>query len=129
MDKSAVAIAEVHAAAFAITVHIAVGTLVAVHPFAVAVNLKAVFPHIHEIVFINIALMIVGADAGTSRDIAVDEHRPYGYARLAEKTVISHIQLIFTDEPLASVCADDTASTACFGNEIEQLAEMLVGKE
>ena len=57
-----------HAAAIAITEHIALGTVVTAHPFSVAVNIKASLPYIHEVVSVDIALMIVGAYAGTGGD-------------------------------------------------------------
>ena len=57
-------VAQVHAVAPAIAEIVARGTFACAHPFAVAVGKEAVFPYVHELVLIDVALVIIGADAG-----------------------------------------------------------------
>ena len=64
-----------HAVALTIPPHLAFGTLVGLHPFAVAVDLKLVLPNVPKAVLIDIALVVVAADAKAARDGAVGQHR------------------------------------------------------
>ena len=63
------------AVAEAVAPHLAVRALTGFHPFAVAIKLKTVLPDIPEAVFIDVSLMIVGADAEAARDGAVGKYR------------------------------------------------------
>ena len=60
-----IVVAKVHAVALAVAEEVAVGTGASAHPLAVAIGLEAVLPHIHEVVAIDIALMVIATDAGT----------------------------------------------------------------
>ena len=62
------------AVAKAVAPHLAVCALTGFHPFAVAIFFKSVLPDIPETVFIDVSLMIVGADAEAARDGAVGEY-------------------------------------------------------
>ena len=77
-----VAIAQVHAVALTVAPVAAVGTVVLLHPLAIAIRMVAVFPDVHEVILVDIPLMVVGADAGTGADCAVGHHRAYGDACL-----------------------------------------------
>ncbi len=54
--------------------HPALGTFVLFHPSAVAHGLKAVVPHVHEAVLVDVALLIVRADAHAARNVAIGEY-------------------------------------------------------
>ena len=62
----AVAITKVHPIALAIAPHLTFLALFSLHPFSVAIDLKLVLPHFPEAVLVNIALMVVAADAETT---------------------------------------------------------------
>lgn len=64
-DEIALIITKMHTAALAVSEVSALGTLALPHPFTVAVGLETVLPDVHEIILVDIALMIVGTDAGT----------------------------------------------------------------
>lgn len=64
-DEIALIITKMHAATLAVSEVSALGTLALPHPFTVAVRQETLLPDIHEIILIDIALMIVGTDAGT----------------------------------------------------------------
>ena len=81
----AVSITQVHAAATAVTEKLAVGTFARTHPLSVTIRGEALFPDVHEVIAVDVALMVVGADAGAGRDATVHKHRAYGDARLTGK--------------------------------------------
>ena len=64
-------VVQVHSAAFAIAEHVAVGTLSFPGPFPVAIFLEAVVPDVDKAVFVDVSLVIVGADARTAGNGAV----------------------------------------------------------
>lgn len=64
-DEIALIITKMHTTALAVSEVSALGTLTLPHPFTVAVRLETVLPDVHEIILVDIALMIVGTDAGT----------------------------------------------------------------
>ena len=66
---------KMHPASEAIFEKPAVAALVFPHPRPVAVRLETVFPHVHEIVLVDIALMIIAPDARTRRNRAVGKYR------------------------------------------------------
>lgn len=76
-NQFAVRVPEVHSVSLTIPPVFASGALVAAHPFAVAVRSEPVFPDIDEVVLVDIALTVVGTDAGTGGDASVSENRPY----------------------------------------------------
>ena len=64
-DEIALIITKMHTAALTVSEVFTLGTLTLPHPFTVTVRLETVLPDVHEIILIDIALMIVGTDAGT----------------------------------------------------------------
>lgn len=64
-DEIALIITKMHTATLAVSEVSALGTLTLPHPFTVTVRKETVLPDIHEIILVDIALMIVGTDAGT----------------------------------------------------------------
>ena len=102
-DEIAVVVAEVHAAAAAVFPPSAGGAFAGFHPRVVAVGLEAVFPHIHEIVLVDVALMIIGADAGAGRYGPVAEHPANRDAGLAEEEIVPHVAFVVAKEALAAV--------------------------
>ena len=58
----------VHSVAVAVFPVSAFGTLPGAHPFAVAHICKARFPYIHEVVGVDVSLVVIGPYAGAGRD-------------------------------------------------------------
>ena len=102
-EEVAIAIAEVHAVALAVAEEVAVGTGAGAHPFAVAVGLEAVFPHVHEVVLIDVALMVVATDAGAGGDGTVDEDGTNGDACLTGVEVVAHFAFVVAKKTFAAV--------------------------
>ena len=111
----------------ALALLVAVGAFAGLHPCVVAVGLEAVLPHIHEIVFIDVALMIVGTDACAGGDGTVAQHPGYRHSRVAEEEVISHRSFVVAEEALATVAGDYAALLAVGFDELHEAAELLVG--
>ena len=68
---------QMHAVAFAVAEHFAVGAYSLFGPTAVAIIFKAIVPDIHEVILINVPLMEVRADAGTTGNGTVYQYRNY----------------------------------------------------
>ena len=92
-EQFAIAVSEVHAIAPAIAEILAILTFISSCPLSVSIHLIAVFPHLHEVVFIDVALMIVSADAGAGTDAAVCQYGASGDASVAKEKVIAHLSL------------------------------------
>jgi len=60
-----------HPVALTIAPHLAMSALVGLHPFPVAIDLEFVLPNVPKTVLVNVALMVVTADAETARNRAV----------------------------------------------------------
>ena len=89
-----VRIAQMHAVSPAIAEVLAVGAIAFPHPFAVSVGLETVFPYLHEVVLVDVSLVVVRADAGAGRDGAVYQYRAYRHSRLTGKEMIAHIAFV-----------------------------------
>ena len=61
----AVGITQMHRSATAIAEKFAFGAFLPTHPFAVAVRMVTMLPHVHKIVLIDVSLMVIAADART----------------------------------------------------------------
>ena len=121
----ALAVAEVHAAAPAEAEVLALCALVLLHPLAVAVGSEALLPDIHEVILVNIALVIVGTDAGAGRDGAVGEDGAYADTRLAEEEMVAHIALVVAEKALTAIADVDASLLACRTDEVHDLTELL----
>ena len=67
-EQIPITVTQVHAVALAVAEPFAGGTFAGFHPRAVPVLLKPVLPHLNEIIFIYIALIIVCPYASTGRN-------------------------------------------------------------
>ena len=72
--EAAVGVSQMHSAAFAVAEELAFSTFVFLHPGPVAINLESVVPHVHEIILVDIALVVVRPDAHAGGDGTVVEH-------------------------------------------------------
>ena len=65
-DQIAFIVTQMHAVALTVAEPSAFAALVLLHPRAVAIWLKTVFPYFYEIILVDIALMIIRAYASAS---------------------------------------------------------------
>ena len=66
-EQFPVTVTQVHAVALAVAEDVTLGTDTLTHPLAVAVLLIAILPHIPEIIFVDVALVVVCTNARTRR--------------------------------------------------------------
>ena len=95
-QQFAILVSQVESIAFAISEHLAVATLIFLHPTAVTEHLVAVGPHIPEIICVDVALMVVGSDARTGGYTSVGKDRPDMFACIALVECVTHLRLIAT---------------------------------
>ena len=65
-------VAQVQAVSFAVTPVATVFAVACLHPVVVAMRLEAMLPDIHEVVLVDVALLVVRTDAGAGTDAAID---------------------------------------------------------
>ena len=114
-----------HAIAEAIAEVLTVCALVLAHPVAVAVGKETALPDVHEVVVVDIALLVVAADAGAGGDGAVDKDGADGDTSLAGVEVVAHLSLIVAEKSLAAVVYLKFALAAGLPNEVENAAELV----
>ena len=124
----AVTVTQVHAVAHAIAPHLAVLALVGLHPFPVTVDLELVLPDVPETVFVYVALMVVAADAETSRDGAISQHRGHVDARAAGIIMVAHVALVLAEEAVAAVVGSNHALHSSLLDELHHLHKLLIAK-
>ena len=93
-QETAFSIAQMHTIALAIAEEGAIVTLACAHPLTVAIGLETMFPHIHEVVLVDVALVVVATNAGAGRDGAVDQDGTNGDACLTGVEVVAHFAFV-----------------------------------
>ena len=86
----------------------------------------AVLPHIPQVVFVDVALDVVTAQARACRDAAVAKHGTDVYTGSAEERVVASVFFVTAEEPFATVVHVDDVQRFYFADEVEHLAEFLV---
>lgn len=66
--EAAVGVPQMHSAAFAVAEEFAFSAFAFLHPGPVAINLEAIVPNFHEIVLVDVALIVIGPDAHAGGD-------------------------------------------------------------
>lgn len=118
-------IAEMHTVALTVTPVTASLTVAGAHPFAMAVRIIALFPDIHEIVVIDIALVKVRADARTGGNGTIGHDRSYGDACLTMEEGVANVALIIAQKALTAVSSIYLPALASLANEVEKSTELI----
>lgn len=127
-QQIAVFVAQMHAVASAIAEKFALGAITLAHPFAVAIRGEAVGPYFPEIVAVYVALLIVGADARTCRNRAIDKHRSDRHAGTACVEMVADIALVIAEKTLAAVTCLDAPLAAGAFDKLHHAAKLLAGE-
>ena len=98
---------------------LALTTFVLFHPRPIPVGLELVCPNLPEIIFIDISLMVVRADAGASGDGSVNQDRADSHSCLAREEMVPDIAFVVPKEALTTITGVNAAFLACLLNEIE----------
>ena len=117
-----------HAVALTVAEVFAVGTLVTTHPFTIAVQHIAVLPYIHEVILIDVALIVVCADAGTGSDGTVGHHGAHADAGLTGEETVTYFTLVVTQEAFAGEFGRYNAFPAGSPDKLHQ-ADMLFTRQ
>ena len=127
-EQSTIIVAQMQSVAFAIAPILAMLTFVALHPAMVAMCLEAMFPHVHEVVFIDIALTVVIAYAGTGTNATVNQDGGDCDTRSATEQPVAHIAFIRTQKAFASIRRMDAPFLTCLLDELKQSAKLFFGE-
>ena len=115
---------QVHCAAETVLEHLAVGALACLHPRTVTEELETIFPHIEEVVLINVALHEAAVDVRTSGDGAIDEDGADGNARAAEIEPVADLALVGTNISLTTEFCIYLSFLSGRDDKVHQLAEL-----
>ena len=126
-EKFAVGVPQVHAVAFAVFPDIAGGAFVFMHPGAVPEELEAGVPDLHEIIRVDIALMVICPDAGAGGDAAVGEYGTDRDAGRADVEMAAYVALVIAQEPFAAIFGHNPALLTGGLDEFHQAFEFFVG--
>ena len=97
-----------HTIASTVTEVFAGGTLTCLHPLVVAIRMVTILPDIHEVILIDVALIVVGTNAGTSSDGTISHHRTYGNACLTREKTGTRLAFVIAKESLTAIINLDT---------------------
>ena len=125
-QEFAVAIAQMHAITLTIAEVFALGTFVFLHPLAVAIGMIAILPHFHEVVFVDVSLIIDCPDAGTGSDRTVGHYRPYRHTSLTGEETTAHLTFVIAKKALTTIVCTDTSFLTYLFNIVEDPTEFLI---
>ena len=123
-----IGIPKMHPVSPAIAEILAIGTIAFPHPFPIPIRLITAFPHLHEIVLIDVSLVEIRTDAGTSRNGTVYQYGTYRYPCLTCKEMISHLAFLIAKESFATIIQADTAFLSRLADELHDLTELGIGQ-
>ena len=95
-------------------------------PAAITHDLVAVLPYFPKVIFVDVALDVVAAEARASGNASVAKHRRDVHAGTAEERVIAGILFVTAEEAFAAIVHIDDVQLFHFADKVENLAEFLV---
>ena len=119
-----VAVAQMHTVTLTVTEIAARGTIVLLHPLTVAILLVTALPYIHEVILIDIALIVVGSDAGTGSDGTVGHHGAHADTRLTGEETVTHLALVVAEESFAAIVSPNAPFLAHLFNIVKDPTEL-----
>ena len=107
MQQIVVAIVQMHAIAKAKRIHFTVGAFAFFSPAAVTIFNKAAIPYIPKIVFVNITLYVIAANAAAPQNGAVNKNAAHRNARFAAKKVVPDFAFISAGKTVTGITDTD----------------------
>lgn len=104
---------------------LAFGAGAALHPAAVTHFGKFIFPYVHQIVFVDVALYERPIHIGAGADIAIDEHTADVDAGTAEEIAVANTFFVFPGVGLATELDVDASFLACVCDKLKHLFQLL----
>ena len=115
---------QMHRAAEAVLIHLAISALTRFHPLAVTEGLETVFPNVKEIVLIDITLHEAAIDVGTSGNGAINQDGADGDASATKIEPVADLTLVRTDVGLTTEFRVNFSFLSGRDNEVHQLAQV-----
>lgn len=125
-QEVSIVIVQMHTIALTITEKATISTLSLTGPLTITKYLKTFFPHFHKIIFINIALMEITANAGTRRDRTICQNRSYTDTCITGIKMITYFTFIFTEKTFTTITQVDTPLFPYLLNEFQDSGKLLV---
>lgn len=125
-EEVTVAVMQVHAVTLTVAKKGTVGTHTFFHPATIAEELETVLPHIHEVILVDVALVVVGTNAGTGGDRAVRQNGGDTDAGVAGIEAIAHLALVTAKEAFTAVADEQFAFAAGTTDEVHQTLEVAI---
>ena len=102
--KLAIFAAEVHAATLAVAPEFTgVARLLLAHPLAITVRFEAMLPDLPEVVLVDVALVVLAAYAGASRDATVNQDGGYADTRSTLEDIVADLHFVVGHKALAGI--------------------------
>ena len=117
---------QVHGAAEAVFINLAILADACFHPITVSEDLESIFPYVKEIVLIDVALGKASVDVGAGGNGAVHEDGSDGDAGSTEVIPIADLALVWPDVGLAAELGVNLAFLSGGDDEIHQLLELFI---
>ena len=124
--QTAVAVVQMHTVTLAVAEEGTVSTEPSLHPAAVAEGLETMLPYVHEIVAVNVALVVIGTDAGTGGNGTVCQDRGHTDAGVTGIETIAYLTLVIAEKALAAVTDTQFAFVTGTGDEVHQPLEVAI---
>ena len=122
----AIVVVEMHSVSFTVAEHLAILADTLLCPFAMAKDLKAVFPHIPKVILVDVPLLVVVADARACRDASVCQYASHRETCLTTVQMVANPPFIFAQKSLAGILSVDFPFLSCVLYEIEQPYELVI---
>ena len=90
--------------------------------------MELVFPHLHEIVLVNVSLVIVATNAGARRDGTVYQNRPHRNTCLTSKETVANLSFVITQEAFTSIVQTDASLLSGGTDKLHHPTEIVVGQ-
>lgn len=119
-------ITKMHPVTLAITEEGTIATSIFFHPIAVTEWLEAFFPYLHKIVPIDIPLMKITPDTGTSRDRTVYQDRTDSNTGITSKEAIAYFSFVLAEKAFAAITQMYLSLLTDFFNEVHKSGKFFI---
>src|SRR5574344_635474 len=114
--------------AFAVAPVLALFTFPSARPAAVAHHLKAVLPHVPEVIAVDVTLYVISAEGRTGRNGTVREHGGDIHSGAAEERRLAGDAFVSAEESFAGIVRADHPLCARLADKVKNLSVLRYGK-
>ena len=117
---------QVHTVPFAKAERLAILAFSTTCPIAISEDLEAIVPHVHEIVLVDVSLLVIVSDTQTGGNAAINQDAGCRDTCLTDIEPVAHLRLILAQKALAGIFCMDSSLLTCFHDEIHKTTEINV---